>query len=65
VWLSEKQLPVAADALRPLIGHGSDQLKAFSQLSAADIDHAAAATCAIISSMLEELHSRFCLSVAN
>jgi hypothetical protein len=34
VWLSEKQLPIAADALRPLVGRGSDQLKALSQLSA-------------------------------
>jgi WD40 repeat protein len=56
MWLGEKQLPIAADALRSLVGRGSDQLKTFSQLSAADIDHAAAATCAIISSMLKELH---------
>jgi hypothetical protein len=56
VWLSEKQLPIAADALRPLVGRGSDQLKTFSQLSPADIEHAAAATCAIIPSMLKELH---------
>jgi WD40 repeat protein len=56
VWLSEKQLSIASDALRPLVGRGSDQLKTFSQLSPADIDHAAAATCAIIPSMLKELH---------
>jgi ankyrin repeat protein len=56
MWLGEKQLPIAADAIRPLVGRGSDQLKTFSQLSAADIDHAAAATCAIIPSMLKELH---------
>jgi WD40 repeat protein len=56
VWLGEKQLPIAADALRPLVGRGSDQLQKLSQLSAADIDHAAAATCAIIPSMLKELH---------
>jgi WD40 repeat protein len=56
VWLGEKQLPIAADALRPLVGRGSEQLKAFSQLSATDIEHAAAATCAIIPSMLKELH---------
>jgi WD40 repeat protein len=55
-WLGEKQLPIAADALRPLVGRGSDQLQKFSQLSAADIDHAAGATCAIIPSMLKELH---------
>jgi WD40 repeat protein/regulator of replication initiation timing len=56
VWLGEKQLPIAADALRPLVGRGSDQLKTFSQLSPADIEHAAAATCAFIPSMLKELH---------
>jgi WD40 repeat protein len=56
VWLGEKQLPICADALRPLIGRGSDQLKAFSQLSPADVAHAAAATCAIVPSMLKELH---------
>jgi WD40 repeat protein len=56
VWLGEKQLPIAADALRPLVGRGSDQLQKLSQLSAADIDHAATTTCAIIPSMLRELH---------
>jgi WD40 repeat protein len=56
VWLSEKQLPLAADALRPLVGRGSDQLKKMSQLSFADIELAAAATCAIIPRMLKELH---------
>jgi WD40 repeat protein len=56
VWLSEKQLPLAADALRPLVGRGSDQLKKMSQLSPADIEHAAAATCSIIPGLLKELH---------
>jgi WD40 repeat protein len=56
LWLSEKQLPLATDALRSLVGRGSDQLKKMSQLSPADIDHAAAATCASIPSLLNELH---------
>ncbi len=56
MWLGEKQLPIAADALRPLVGRGSDQLQKLRQLSAADIDHAATATCAVIPSMLKELH---------
>ena len=56
LWLSEKQLPLAADALRALIGRGSEQLKKMSQLSPADIDHAAAATCSIMPGMLKELH---------
>jgi hypothetical protein len=56
LWLSEKQLPLAADALRALIGRGNEQLKIMSQLSPADIDHAATATCSIIPGMLKELH---------
>jgi WD40 repeat protein len=54
VWLSEKQLTIAADALRPLVGRGSDQLQKLSQLSPADVDHAAAAACSSIPSMLRE-----------
>jgi WD40 repeat protein len=56
VWFNEKQLPLAADALRPLIGRCSDQLKELSRLSPADIDHAAVAICSIIPGMLKELH---------
>jgi WD40 repeat protein len=55
-WFHEKQLSIAADALRPLVGRGSDQLKKLSQLSPADIEHAAAVTCSIIPGMLQELH---------
>jgi WD40 repeat protein/flagellar motor protein MotB len=56
LWLSEKHLPIAADALRPLlVGPSSDQLKAFSQLPPSDIDHAAAASCSMIPIMLQEL----------
>ena len=55
-WLSGKNLPLAADALRVLVGRGSEQLQKFSQLSSADVEHVAAATCAIIPSMLKELH---------
>jgi WD40 repeat protein len=39
-----------------LVGRGSEQLQKFSQLSLADVEHVAAATCAIIPSMLKELH---------
>jgi hypothetical protein len=56
VWFGEKQLPLAADALRALVGRCSDQLKALSLLSAADIECAAAATCSVIPGMLRELH---------
>ena len=56
VWFSEKQLPLAADALRPLIGRCSDQLKELSELSPALIDHGAAAMCSIIPGLLQELH---------
>ena len=55
-WLTDKQLPSAADALRPLIGRCSDQLKALSQLTPADITHAAAATSSIIPQTLQQLH---------
>jgi WD40 repeat protein len=55
-WLCGKNLPLAADALRVLVGRGSEQLQKFSQLSSADVEHVAAATCAIIPSMLKELH---------
>ncbi len=56
LWFSEKRLPLAADAVRPLVGRCSDQLKQFSQLSRADIDHSAAAICSIIPRMLKDLH---------
>jgi hypothetical protein len=56
LWLSEKQLPLASDALRALVGRGSDQLKKLSQLSPAAIDDAASATCSVIPGMLKELH---------
>jgi hypothetical protein len=56
VWFEEKQLPLAADALRVLVGRCTDQLKALSQLSAADIERATAATCSVIPIMMEELH---------
>jgi hypothetical protein len=55
-WFIEKQLPYAADALRPLVGRCGDQLKVFSQLSSAEIEHAAAATCSVIPALLEALH---------
>jgi WD40 repeat protein len=55
-WCTEKQLPLAADALRPLIGRGKDQLKMWSERSSSDIGHSAAAICAAIPGMLKELH---------
>ena len=56
LWFSEKQLPLAANALRPLVGRSRDQLKQLSQLSPADIDHSAAAICSAIPGMLKDLH---------
>jgi len=64
VWFNEKQLPLAADALRPLVGRSSDQLKELSRLSPADIDHAASAICSIIPGMLKELHQELHSSFA-
>lgn len=55
-WFIEKQLPSAADALRPLVGRCSDQLKALSQLPTADIECAAAATSLFFPGILKELH---------
>jgi WD40 repeat protein len=58
IWLSEKQLPLAADAIRPLVGR-SNQLQKMSQLSSADIDQCAAAT-SFMPAMLKELHQELC-----
>jgi hypothetical protein len=55
-WFLEQRLPFLADSLRPLVGRCSEQLKALSQLSPSDIQHAAAAACSIIPCMMEELH---------
>lgn len=55
LWFEEKQLPIAADALRPLIGQGDDQLRELSQLSAANIAHSAAALCSFLPQMLNDL----------
>jgi hypothetical protein len=55
LWLSEKELPLAADALRALVGRGGDQLKRMSELSSADISDAATAMCTVIPGMLKEL----------
>ena len=63
VWLSEKHLPLAADALRPLVGRCSDQLQKLSQLSSADIDQCAAATQSI-PLMLKELHQELRIAFA-
>ena len=56
LWCNEKQLPLAADALRPLIGRGKDQLKTWSERSSSDISHSAAAICSVIPGMLNDLH---------
>jgi hypothetical protein len=56
MWLCEKQLPFAADALRALVGRGGDQLDTMSKLSAVEIDDAAVAMCEMIPRLLKELH---------
>jgi ankyrin repeat protein len=48
LFFREKQLPALADALRVLVGCGSDQLLRVSQLSDADIQTAVAAVCSCL-----------------
>ncbi len=58
LWFNEKQLPFAADALRPLVGRCSDQLKHFGQLSPLAIQHSAAAIASALPMILKELHQQ-------
>jgi WD40 repeat protein len=55
LWFDEKRLPIAADALRPFVGQGTDQLRLLSQLSPDIISHSATAICSFIPQMLNEL----------
>jgi hypothetical protein len=44
LWCQEKKMPLMADALRPLVGRGSDQLQRVSRLSEEDMRSAWSAT---------------------
>jgi hypothetical protein len=55
LWFDDKRLPIAADALRPFVGQGVDQLRQLSQLSPAIISHSATAVCSFLPEMLNEL----------
>jgi ankyrin repeat protein len=63
LFFQEKQLPVLADALRPLVGRGDDQLLRVSQLSAEEMQTASSACCSHIPhqamSIQEELQRSF------
>ena len=56
LWYQEKNMPMMADALRPLVGRSSDQLQLVSKLSAADVRAAWSAVCARIQDHAEAMH---------
>jgi predicted component of type VI protein secretion system len=56
LYFQEKQQPALADALRALVGRGSDQLLRVSQLSPDDMQAASAAACASITEQVASLH---------
>jgi hypothetical protein len=58
LWFNENHLPLAANALRPLVGRGSDQLKQFGQLSSDALQHSAAAIASAIPMILQGLHQQ-------
>jgi WD40 repeat protein len=64
LWLDERQLPLAADALRPLFGP-DDQLRKLSQLSPAAIEMSAAAISCVLPDTMkqlrQELHDAFAI----
>jgi WD40 repeat protein len=71
LWFSERQLPFAADALRPLVNkllpqdeseRVKDQLKALNQLSPSDIQRSATAFCSVFPEMLKTLHEELNVS---
>ena len=63
LFFQEKRLPALADALRALVGRGSDQLLRVSQLSAEEMQTAASAVCSHMpneaKSIQEELQRSF------
>ncbi len=56
LYFQEKQMPTLADALRALVGRGSDQLLRVSQLPPGDMHAASAAVCASIADEAKSLH---------
>ena len=56
LYFQEKQQPALADALRVLVGRGSDQLLAVSRLPASDVRAASAAVCASVAEQAAWLH---------
>jgi hypothetical protein len=64
LWFNENHIPSAANALRPLVGRGSDQLKQFGQLSSDALQHSAAAIASAIPMILQGLHQKMQQSFA-
>ena len=64
LYFQEKQQPVLADALRALVGRGSDQLLRVSQLSPDDMRAASAAVCASVAEEAAWLHEELQRSFA-
>jgi hypothetical protein len=56
LWYQEMSMPMMADALRPLVGRGSDQLLRVSRLSEAEMRAAWSAVCSRIPDHAEAMH---------
>jgi hypothetical protein len=64
LYFQEKRQPALADALRALVGRGSDQLLRVSQLSPGDMHAASAAVCASLAEEGKSLHEELQRSFA-
>jgi len=62
LYFQEKQLPALADALRALVGRGSDQLLRVSQLSDDQMQTATAALCSCLPDQIKTLRTELALS---
>jgi hypothetical protein len=64
LYFQEKQLPALADALRALVGRGSDQLLRVSQLSGDEMQAASSAVCGQLPCQAKTLHEELQRSFA-
>jgi hypothetical protein len=64
LYFQEKHMPALADALRALVGRGSDQLLRVSRLPPGDVRAASAAVCASVADEAKSLHEELQRSFA-